>query len=441
MGFTQEALAAHLGVERSTVARWERGTMTPQPWNQPDLARALEVSRDALTELLGNDPAEFDAHSLIEQLNGPGWLSSRQPGVLEPPWSITGTLQVLRQVAGGPMDRRGFLVITGSALTGLAQRWGTAVAAISPALSHESRQGRLTPGLLDRLANRLDDLRRLDDALGGRDLHQLAGAEFRWLTRLAADATYDSATGTRLFSLITEAARLSGWLHFDAAHHAAAQSYYVAALRSSSSASDAVTGAHVLACMSFQAALTGHHQEAISLIDTAETQTRNVGPARLHALLATRKARAYAEAGDSTSCGRALNEAERRLDAARTASTEPDWLYFFDEAELAAQAAACWVDLHQPAKARPLIDGALRSMSHQYVRDRTIYYVRSAQAHLHAADLDPACGDLQTAAALARQTSSVRAVETIRSARRDMSRYNHEPLVKQLDRHLAELVA
>lgn len=48
MGFTQDTLAERLGLERSTVGRWERGTGTPQPWNQPDLAKALDLSRDAL---------------------------------------------------------------------------------------------------------------------------------------------------------------------------------------------------------------------------------------------------------------------------------------------------------------------------------------------------------------------------------------------------------
>jgi transcriptional regulator with XRE-family HTH domain len=52
MGFTQESLAEHLGIERSTVGRWERGTGTPLPWNQPDLARALDVSLDTLDSLL-----------------------------------------------------------------------------------------------------------------------------------------------------------------------------------------------------------------------------------------------------------------------------------------------------------------------------------------------------------------------------------------------------
>jgi transcriptional regulator with XRE-family HTH domain len=52
MGFTQESLAEHLGIDRSTVGRWERGTLTPQPWNQPDLAGALKISLDTLDSLL-----------------------------------------------------------------------------------------------------------------------------------------------------------------------------------------------------------------------------------------------------------------------------------------------------------------------------------------------------------------------------------------------------
>jgi transcriptional regulator with XRE-family HTH domain len=52
MGFTQESLAEHLGIDRSTVGRWERGTLTPQPWNQPDLAGALKISLDTLDALL-----------------------------------------------------------------------------------------------------------------------------------------------------------------------------------------------------------------------------------------------------------------------------------------------------------------------------------------------------------------------------------------------------
>ncbi|MFI6098163.1 helix-turn-helix domain-containing protein [Lentzea sp. NPDC051213] len=51
-GYSQEKLAAKLGVERSTVGRWERGVQSPQPWQRRALAAALQVSLDELDDLL-----------------------------------------------------------------------------------------------------------------------------------------------------------------------------------------------------------------------------------------------------------------------------------------------------------------------------------------------------------------------------------------------------
>lgn len=54
-GLTQEVLAAQLGVDRTTVARWERGMASPLPWLRPKLAAALGVSADQLDDLLATD--------------------------------------------------------------------------------------------------------------------------------------------------------------------------------------------------------------------------------------------------------------------------------------------------------------------------------------------------------------------------------------------------
>lgn len=51
-GLTQETLAESLGIERTTVARWELGDTTPLPWVRPGLAQHLHVTPDALDELL-----------------------------------------------------------------------------------------------------------------------------------------------------------------------------------------------------------------------------------------------------------------------------------------------------------------------------------------------------------------------------------------------------
>ncbi len=99
------------------------------------------------------------------------------------------------------------------------------------------------------------------------------------------------------------------------------------------------------------------------------------------------------------------------------------------------------MDLHQPARARPLLDAALQTLAPQYVRDRTIYHVRSAQTHLHSGELHLACEELTTAAALVERTGSTRSISTIREARRAMAAYDREPVVREFDRTLARLLA
>jgi transcriptional regulator with XRE-family HTH domain len=51
-GYSQEGLAERVGVDRSTVGRWEAGVVTPQPWHRPRLASALGLSLQALAASL-----------------------------------------------------------------------------------------------------------------------------------------------------------------------------------------------------------------------------------------------------------------------------------------------------------------------------------------------------------------------------------------------------
>jgi transcriptional regulator with XRE-family HTH domain len=60
-GYTQETFAEKLGVDRSTVGRWERGVQSPQPWQRPDLAAALDISLDHLDDILRRTRRASDA--------------------------------------------------------------------------------------------------------------------------------------------------------------------------------------------------------------------------------------------------------------------------------------------------------------------------------------------------------------------------------------------
>ncbi|MGH3780230.1 MAG: helix-turn-helix transcriptional regulator [Pseudonocardiaceae bacterium] len=51
-GYSQESLAERLGVDRTTVARWEAGEYEPQPWQRPRIAEAFGLSHGACNQLL-----------------------------------------------------------------------------------------------------------------------------------------------------------------------------------------------------------------------------------------------------------------------------------------------------------------------------------------------------------------------------------------------------
>lgn len=72
-GLTQEDLAHLVGVDRSTVGRWEAGETEPQPWVRRKLARHLGVTAEQIDEILDDAPpappdnAETEALELVRR--------------------------------------------------------------------------------------------------------------------------------------------------------------------------------------------------------------------------------------------------------------------------------------------------------------------------------------------------------------------------------------
>ncbi|ONI71177.1 hypothetical protein ALI144C_52665 [Actinosynnema sp. ALI-1.44] len=86
-GYTQEIFADKLGVDRTTVGRWERGVQSPQPWQRPDLATALDISLDHLDDLLRRTKRHASTSTAPQPFPTPGPSFSppptdRQPGLV-----------------------------------------------------------------------------------------------------------------------------------------------------------------------------------------------------------------------------------------------------------------------------------------------------------------------------------------------------------------------
>lgn len=71
-GYSQERLADLLKVDRSTVQRWERGEVHPQPWQRPKLAKCFRITSKELDALLIPD-------SFAPPQPSGGWFSPPSP--------------------------------------------------------------------------------------------------------------------------------------------------------------------------------------------------------------------------------------------------------------------------------------------------------------------------------------------------------------------------
>jgi tetratricopeptide (TPR) repeat protein/transcriptional regulator with XRE-family HTH domain len=129
VGLTQEQLAERLGVERSTVVRWERGQTQPQPWLRPRLAKVLGLSADRIEELLAVGGALASA-------------ASREVVPRQLPAAVAGftgraaeVAALMRMLDGAGADAPGTVVISaiggtaGVGKTALALHWAHQVAA------------------------------------------------------------------------------------------------------------------------------------------------------------------------------------------------------------------------------------------------------------------------------------------------------------------------
>ncbi|MET9631647.1 helix-turn-helix transcriptional regulator [Lentzea sp. NPDC006480] len=67
-GFSRESLALAVGVAEKTVGKWERNEATPEPLNQPRLAKALRLTTQKLIDLLNaeSEPEVQDGLDRVE---------------------------------------------------------------------------------------------------------------------------------------------------------------------------------------------------------------------------------------------------------------------------------------------------------------------------------------------------------------------------------------
>ncbi|HSA48668.1 MAG TPA: hypothetical protein VLH10_00970 [Yinghuangia sp.] len=431
--------ALHVSTDTSRVRRWLDG----------------EQPRDPIPRIISELFSEqFGCVVAVED------LGFKEPGALfagsgvDLPWAPESVVELLGEFSRSDLmlGRRGFLggslaLSAGPALVEPMQRWlaPTPLPAL-PARAAARAPGRLGPGELEQLEATVRLFRSWDMQCGGGLRRKAVVGQLQEVTDLLQDS-YAGPLRERLFRLTAELALLAGWMSYDVGMQPGAQKYFVFALHAAKEAGDRPLGANVLGVMSRQMIHLDRPCDALELIHLAQYGARDTAGPRTQAMLYAVEGRAHAGLGHADRCRRAFALAEQ-LHADAAGAEEPDWIRYFDEAELAGEAGHAYRDLAyrgvgRAARAREPLEAAVRLLdgTTEYRRSLALCRVGLASVHVLEQEADAACDAALGALALAGRVRSERlATRLRRTVKSAVDVFGETPRVRGLaDRVVGEL--
>lgn len=248
-----------------------------------------------------------------------------------------------------------------------------------------------------------------------------------------------SAIGREYFREVAALTRLAGWTAYDIGDHGAAQQYLFLAFRLARAAGDKALCGRVLAGMSHQANFLGYYERAVHLARGAAYGARDHATATTKALFYAMEARALASMGRTAETISALANAEKWL-AQSNPDDDPDWIGYFDAAELHAEFAHCYRDLGQPDLAVFHAGESIGTSKNLYVRSLSFCRTVLATGHLQANEVEEAVEIARGVVETAVQLKSFRVVSYLDDFRRRLCGHSGEAAVREFMEQSGEVL-
>jgi tetratricopeptide (TPR) repeat protein len=400
------------------VAKLEQGRrLTARISSLASFAEALDVELSTLLERADED----------NEAAGPGALrDAREMSELSPALSRCDSRDAASVVERLVRDD------VCPSLAGVAQLVHEWLVVEPPQLA-ESRAGRrIGSGLVDRVERRVEQLRYIDDFVGGRDLHDLVARELRATIGLLKSAAYTDESGRRLLIAVGELCQLAGWVASDAGLHSVARRCYLAAMRAADAGGDRPLAAQAISSLAYQTANGDDPRTAVVLARSAYEGASDTATATTKALLLERVAWAHACAGERTQTERALDAVDAAFEQ-RRAEEDPPWVYWLDRDEIDVMAGRCYTELRRPAEAVPLLSAVLERYGNARAREAALYTSWLAESHLHAGEIDRAGAAAFRVLELADRVNSARSDERLAYLHRALGPHRAVATVRAFD--------
>jgi transcriptional regulator with XRE-family HTH domain len=287
---------------------------------------------------------------------------------------------------------------------------------------------RIGDDLVDQLAERVHQLRLVDDHVGGHETAQLVGGELDATARLLREARYSERVGRRLLSVIAELCQIAGWTASDAGRHADAQGLYLAGARAAHAADDPAGAASNLSSLAYQIANVGDPREAELLARSAVRGANGAATAGARALFLERLAWSQARSGEADAAARTLDAVDDAFSTS-DAGQEPAWVYWLNAEEIDVMRGRVWTQLELPLRAVPALDHAIHAYVSDSPREKALYLTWLAEALLQGHEVDRAAAVAAQAAELSSGAGSDRATQRVTGLRRLLAPYSGQSAV------------
>lgn len=353
---------------------------------------------------------------------------------LHHPWDPRGAIASLREVVEAMgMDRRHFVVLTGTGLTAFAHEWLLDPARVAAAALGQ----RVDHAVVDDLERVAEARRRLDDGFSGATAFRAVREDLRLVTEMLDNASYTEEVGRRLYAVAAELARLVGRRAQENNDEALAQRYYVAALRTAHSSTDRALGANILTTMS-QLARDRDPRAALRLNESALSGAKDLTPAMEASILGSVTG-AAARLGDAATADRAQGRMFE-LTAATDPAAEPPYIYWWSDAEAHWAAGTAALHLGNARRAEQSFRSAVGRIAPSFPLDRAKLLTRLALARLQLRELDGACRAATEAGTALRRLDSPRKRLRLAEFRKAAQPYAGTAQIKEFDARFGDLL-
>ncbi|MER6974465.1 helix-turn-helix domain-containing protein [Nocardioides sp. NPDC057767] len=287
---------------------------------------------------------------------------------------------------------------------------------------------------------------KADHQLGGGYARSTLGHYLRTTARPLLSAECDGKVHRQLLTTTARLCDLAGFMSFDSGHQGLAQRYFVQALRLARAVDDEALGAHILGDMTMQALHLDARAQAVALGEAAAEAGRRSGSHIVAARASAVASRAFARSSDPVAADRAMNDAERFLQAGAS-DRDPDWIGFFNTDQLSTEFLYSSSDLGRTARVEQYAATLLTTASSSAMQRRQVLVTATiAAAFLPSPQRDGHADPVRALEALRRVlpfiagVSSARALAAVNAVRGQLAGHLDPDLLRGFESDLHDVM-